>query len=36
LDAILAKDENGKPIGVVERQHIINQMVVSLAKRANE
>jgi len=36
LDAILAKDENGKPIGVVERQHIVNQIVVSLAKRANE
>lgn len=36
LDAILASDENGKPIGVVERQHIINQMVMTLAKRASE
>jgi CBS domain-containing protein len=36
LDAILAVDENDKPIGVVERQHIVNQMVMTLAKRASE
>jgi hypothetical protein len=36
LDTILATDENRRPIGVVERQHILNQMVAQLAKHANE
>jgi len=34
LDAILAA-ENGKPIGVVECQQIINQIVATLARRAS-
>jgi hypothetical protein len=34
FDAILAT-ENGKPIGVVECQHIINQIVATLARRAS-
>lgn len=34
LDAILVVDDNKQPIGVAERQHIINRMVLALAKGA--